>query len=314
MAAADSRPRYKERTQALVAVMFYMGLKPIEVFHLDVSHVSLGERLVYVVRPGGKPRTQPLEPDAELYVHRWLAERQSRVHKKTLALFTSDERIPGSVQQQRLATKTIRHDVELTAKAAGMDIVRVSPQAIRNGYIVGQLRKHVPPSIIERVLGLAPEASPSSVAELERILASKDAVRTLLNEAWNETFGTRLDPSDAYRKALGAVEAVAISRVQPRHDKATLGTVIGELRADRDRAIAEKRAPRWQLPSTTAEHAGLNDFIAMLDLIWKGQYDRHVRDEEALSRVTLEEAQMVVPLAEALVRWFRMGFVRRSGL
>src|SRR5437899_12806910 len=106
MEAAGARRR--ERDQAIIAVMFYMGLKPIEVFHLDVAHVRLDERLVYVARASSNPRTQPLEPEAEAYIRRWLDVRNRRVKKPTLAPATAAERQGRSRAHQPCARKELR--------------------------------------------------------------------------------------------------------------------------------------------------------------------------------------------------------------
>src|SRR5438067_1431470 len=232
MGAAAARTRYKERDQALIAVMFYMGLKPSETERLDCAHIRFDERLVYITGPRGKPRTQPLDPDAETIIQRWMEVRENRVDKATAALFTSDERVPGKAVKRRLAGRTMRTDIERCARGAGLDVKRVRLHAIRHSFMVRQLRKHIPPEIVEELLGLTPVGSPSSVIALARDLAKRDSPTHLLHEAWSDVFGSNLRPSNGYRAAVGAVEAVAIMTVQPDRPKATLGTVIAELKDD----------------------------------------------------------------------------------
>lgn len=52
-----------------------------------------------------------------------------------------------------------------------------------------------------------------------------------LSAAWNHAYGRNPDPRSAYREAVMAVEAASIPIVSPNNAKATLGTVIGDLRS-----------------------------------------------------------------------------------
>jgi hypothetical protein len=126
-----------------------------------------------------------------------------------------------------------------------------------------------------------------------------------LSTAWSHVYGRQPDPSSGYREAVRAVEAAAIPIVSPNHMSATLGSVLGELRA---------RPSRWTL---TLRPIGASDpmvkVIGMIELLWKAQLDRHgTPDPDAPFSVSQEEAEAAVHLAATLVHWFSNGGIRAS--
>lgn len=124
----------------------------------------------------------------------------------------------------------------------------------------------------------------------------------LLSEAWHAAFGRNPDPEKAYSKAVKAVEAAAIPVVSPRHAGATLGTVLGQLRADGD----------WEFPADREDQRATisSVLLGMTQVLWTGQNDRHAGqpDYAATSQPTAEAA---VLLAVPLVQWFASGNVAR---
>lgn len=135
---------------------------------------------------------------------------------------------------------------------------------------------------------------------------SIDAVRTdsqrahhHLVQAWSQLNGRRPDPSAVYREAVKAVEAVARPIVSPHNPRATLGTVIRDIRA---------KPEKW---GVVLEGASALDVANMADLIWKGQADRHGSDDPTVPlAVTLQEADAALHIAIALTRLFAGGHVR----
>jgi hypothetical protein len=125
-----------------------------------------------------------------------------------------------------------------------------------------------------------------------------------LREAWGCVYALRPDPVKAYAQAIKAVESAVHALVQPRNAKATLGTMLGHLRANRDRFSLVIPGPDGK--------GDVGPLVACMTLLWEGQSSRHgssrpTRDE------TLEEATMAVHLAVTLVQWFTSGAVQRSG-
>ena len=116
-------------------------------------------------------------------------------------------------------------------------------------------------------------------------------------------YGVTPNPPSAFSAAIKAVESAAHSIIEPNNAKATLGTMIGQLRNAPGRY-------RLVLPGSDAngDVAVLRD---MMSLIWTSQTSRHgaqtnMRDE------TLEETEMAVQLAVVLVHWFTTGAIRRK--
>jgi hypothetical protein len=124
-----------------------------------------------------------------------------------------------------------------------------------------------------------------------------------LAAAWSATHALRPDPMAAYSEAVKAVEAAVHAVAEPANTRATLGTMIGELRANPGRfSIA------------LAGRSGTGDVsavTAMLALLWDGQTSRH-GGQTPTRPETLEEARMAVCLAITLVECFVSGAVRRT--
>lgn len=116
-----------------------------------------------------------------------------------------------------------------------------------------------------------------------------------LANAWSATYGRRPNPSHAYREAVRAVETAAIPTVCPNDGVATLGRIIGQLRAGKGHAVALH----------PAKGSPADALIAMLELLWTAQLDRHgTADPTAPLTVTDTEARTAVHLATTLVQWF----------
>jgi hypothetical protein len=101
------------------------------------------------------------------------------------------------------------------------------------------------------------------------------------------------------------VEEATIPVVLPNDTSATLGKVIGELRA----------APaRWDCPFTRDPKlpsgmrvTSIEAVIALLDLLWVNQTDRHA----PVVPITQAHAESAVQLALALVGIFRSGAISK---
>ncbi|MEU3282878.1 hypothetical protein [Streptomyces antibioticus] len=130
----------------------------------------------------------------------------------------------------------------------------------------------------------------------------RGSASTHLRHAYAAAYAMNPQPGRAYGEAIKAVEAAAHATVEPNNTKATLGTMLRELRqhpGQWDVAIAGK---------TGTEGAATVE--AMMSLLWTGQTSRHgglLRTRQE----TTAEARMAVDLAGALVRWFSDGVVRR---
>jgi len=130
----------------------------------------------------------------------------------------------------------------------------------------------------------------------EAIMSSKGSAGTLLSEAWHAAFGVSPDTEEAYEKAIKAVEEAGASVVSPKNGKATLGTMIRDMKAQGD----------WKLdlPTTDADVP-----VKMAEALWVGQESRH--GGNGYRKPTQAEAEAAVLLSVPLVQWFVAGALAR---
>jgi hypothetical protein len=148
------------------------------------------------------------------------------------------------------------------------------------------------PGLVDRVS--------AGVQDAAEALFTRGEAGRVLARAWAMVHGLDPKPSAAYADAVVAVEIVAIGTVQPTHTTATLGTVIGQMKADGD----------WRLPLREHPDApGAELLISMLRTLWHGHRDRHGKVD--YSDVTVDEARAAVSLAVSLVDWFDSGVIAR---
>lgn len=136
----------------------------------------------------------------------------------------------------------------------------------------------------------------------EGVIATPGHAGQLLSEAWQAAFGVSPDFESAYAKAVKAVEAAAIPVVSPKNGTATLGTVIADIKNQRD----------WKL-DMTREHpdAPTKDvLLGMMQVLWTGQNDRHA-GQVGYTKSSRAEAEVAVMLAVPLVQLFTSGAIQR---
>ena len=129
-----------------------------------------------------------------------------------------------------------------------------------------------------------------------QVISTKDSASVEVAEAWRAAYSRQPNPSDAWDHSIKAVEHVLQPVVSPNNVKATLGTIIRDLRDG-------KHKHRFVLPGKDATH-DVDRLLAMLELLWPNP-DRH--GGSAQRPPTLEEAQAVVHLAVTVVQWVRAG-------
>lgn len=160
-------------------------------------------------------------------------------------------------------------------------------------------------SVGEERYGLVRRVEEAAEHAAEQVLSDTDRAAMLLRRAWTAAYGRQPDPSDAYRSAVRAVEAVATAVVTPADRKATLGRVIGQLRATQGQW-------RFELSHRDEPELPMATVVGMMDTLWGSQHDRHVEpDENAPLHVSQEEAEAAVHLAVTLVHYFRVGAIKK---
>ncbi|MEW2297078.1 hypothetical protein ABZ719_30995 [Streptomyces sp. NPDC006743] len=148
----------------------------------------------------------------------------------------------------------------------------------------------------ERVAPAVRDAVHQTIAD-----AAAGSAADHLANAWRAAYGRGPDPVRAYSEAIKAVECAAHSVVQPNNPKATLGTMLGEIKNARHKFTAAIPSPAGD-PIAPAE--------AMMRALWDGQTSRHGAKTATVPE-TLEAARAGVHLAATLVQWFASGVVTR---
>ncbi|MFF2721341.1 hypothetical protein [Streptomyces sp. NPDC058011] len=153
----------------------------------------------------------------------------------------------------------------------------------------------------ERVTPAVRDAVRQTMADA-RAQPSAGSAADHLAAAWQAAYGRGPDPVRAYGEAIKAVECAAHAIIQPNNAKATLGTMLGEIKNARHKFTGAIPSPAGD-PIAPAE--------AMMRALWEGQTSRHGAQTATVPE-TLEAARAGVHLAAALVQWFVSGAVVRT--
>ncbi|MFG2631907.1 hypothetical protein [Streptomyces sp. NPDC048473] len=92
--------------------------------------------------------------------------------------------------------------------------------------------------------------------------------------------------------------------VQPKHGRATLGTMLGEFKGNARPKFTTAR-------STQSWNDAIAPVEAMMRALWDGQTSRHGKQNPTVPE-TLEAARAGLRLAATLVQWFASGAVVRN--
>lgn len=134
--------------------------------------------------------------------------------------------------------------------------------------------------------------------------AGRPASATHLEEAWTAIYGLHPEPSEAFHKAILAVEAVAVPAIVPKQADATLGHVFGQL-------DSQGHLYELVIVDKSGTHSSVEPVTKLVGLLWEGHTDRHEGNRPAIP-ITQEAAEMAVHAAATLVQWFTSGAIRRK--
>ncbi|MBO3664046.1 hypothetical protein [Microbacterium stercoris] len=138
---------------------------------------------------------------------------------------------------------------------------------------------------------------PEGVVEAaESTITGSGSAGALLSESWHAAFGRNPDTEEAYEKAIKAVEEAGAHVVTPNNKKATLGSMIRDMKAQKD----------WKLDLPTPD---ADVPLKMAEALWVGQESRH--GGNGYRKPTQAEAEAAVLLAVPLVQWFTSGALQR---
>jgi hypothetical protein len=141
-------------------------------------------------------------------------------------------------------------------------------------------------TLTRRALGPVLEA-------IEDLRSVSERASDYLNEGWRHLAGRDPNPDMAYFQAVLAVEAAAKPIVSPNDSKATLGRMLGQIRAN---------------PGAYSFVLGQpEDVLGPAGLLWENHRRHGTDDRTAPMGMRQEEADAGVHLAITLVRWFAGG-------
>lgn len=143
--------------------------------------------------------------------------------------------------------------------------------------------------------GLVRRMPESIQTAVEATLALGSAGR-ILGEAWAAAYGRTPNPEESYEKSIKAVEEAAAHIVSPGNSRATLGTMVRDMKAQKGWSI--------DLPSGQA-----GTLVTMAEALWTGHESRH--GGNGYRRPTQLEAETAVTLAVALLQLFASGSAAR---
>ncbi|MFP5316678.1 MAG: hypothetical protein ACLGI2_00075 [Acidimicrobiia bacterium] len=211
----------------------------------------------------------------------------------------TDHYLPGYPDD---AVQQFQEDRELLLDAVDFAVGRLNPESYRTTEIVAKLTLQLAEARSAYVLGRdgagqwelqhrQPEGLTALVAEAT---SGTDRASEHLRRSWSKAFGRSPDPNGACVEAVAAIEVAARPVVSPTNMRATLGTMIRDMKA---------KPSKWSTHSEADED--IETVISMMDMVWTGHY-RHGNDSKPID-VTNVGAEMIVPVAALLVHWFKAG-------
>ena len=174
--------------------------------------------------------------------------------------------------------------LEHILKSAG-HVLRVSPDGSR---------------LVERI-------EPTLWNEYEQVTQLDDQASQYMQEAWALAFGRNPNGSDAWSKAIKAIETLLKPIVAPKNNKATIGSMTSELRQAPGKWECKLPDRIYNVNGETNVKPGIEVFIDALATIGY-QPDRHGSDQP--QDVDEATARSVLFLATTVVGWLRDGILR----
>jgi hypothetical protein len=228
-------------------------------------------------------------PTANLEVHRHFAR-------------THDVHLPASMSE---TWGLLANDPELLLDAVDFVLGRTD-YTYRNEDVILDLRRHLSEARSVYTVGQNAEGEwelqdrqPAELTDVVGKAASGgDRAATHLQDAWSKGFGRDPDHRAASRAAVDAIEAAAKPIVSPSNERATLGTMIRDMKAKPEKWITD-----------SAADGDIVGVIGMMELVWTGHF-RHGNEEEPIDPGS-GGTEMILDVAAVLVHWFRSGRIRR---
>lgn len=141
------------RNRALIALMYYSGLRLSEVLALLPRDVDLAGGEINVRRgKGGRQRLAGLNAAAQAHLTRWMERRRKLGINARHPVFCTFSKVAGKPKVGPLQPRYVQLMLKRLAGRAGID-KRVHPHGFRHSHAVHLLRRGIPLPDIQRQLG-----------------------------------------------------------------------------------------------------------------------------------------------------------------
>jgi len=170
-ADAETRPLYRIRNQAMLAVFTQTGLRVHELVGLNVEQVDLASAtLLRLKGKGGSIRELPLNTPAVVLLRAWIDERPNHADEGEGALFVSSRRT-------RISIRTVERIVQVLRETMGSP-KKITPHTLRHSFTTQGIEAGAPLSSVSEMLGHASIATTQWYIHLSDV-HRRDAVRRI---------------------------------------------------------------------------------------------------------------------------------------
>lgn len=140
--------------------------------------------------------------------------------------------------------------------------------------------------------GLEMRTMPEVQAQVQEVVNTSAAAGAHLARAWNTAYSRSPDPVTSFNESVKAVETALVGTISPNNAKATLGTMIADLK---------NKPEKWKFVILDGSHSrGVETIIGMMQVLWQ-RNARHGGPNHQPE--TIAEAQAAVHLAATLVQF-----------
>ncbi len=153
--AASNRGPAGIRNRALIAVLYYSGLRLAEALALLPKDVDLEAGEINVrCGKGGKQRLAGLNAEAQAHLSRWMEKRRQLGINGRQPVFVTFSKVGGKRRIRPVSPRYVQIMLKRLAARAGV-AKRSHPHGLRHSHAVHLLRRGVPLPHIQRQLGHA---------------------------------------------------------------------------------------------------------------------------------------------------------------
>lgn len=221
-----------------------------------------------------------------------------RLYNGAIEVFNSDQNyaldmVQAVVELCRVTTRTDYDEMSITEAAL---------KELDGMLIAGGSKWHV---VIEGDKArIESRVDQTTTDAYHQLINSQEDYASLLKTSWEYCYGRQPNPSETYTYAIRAVEAASWRIITPNNHKATLGTLIKDLKAQ---AQAGKFIFAF---NDKKEQDSAETVVSLMRRLWESQTDRHATGNYI--HPSQIEAEAAVHMAITLCHFFTNGLVTRT--